>query len=131
MTAAALLLTTYQIAGAASPRLTLSNANPMKTLRVISTLTGTLLVLSATGCKSDYGAGNPYQPGPTAGKAVGAGVGTVAGNVVGAGVGVVQGITIPEARFEQYMREVDFIRKWVRTTSPLRASAQTLTISLE
>ncbi|OJT10650.1 Tuberculostearic acid methyltransferase UfaA1 [Trametes pubescens] len=31
------------------------------------------------------------------------------------GVGVVQGITIPEARFEQYMREVDFIRKWVRT----------------
>ncbi|TBU29980.1 cyclopropane-fatty-acyl-phospholipid synthase [Dichomitus squalens] len=29
------------------------------------------------------------------------------------GVGVVQGITIPEARFEQYMREIDFIRKWV------------------
>ncbi|KAM5535007.1 hypothetical protein V8D89_011380 [Ganoderma adspersum] len=29
------------------------------------------------------------------------------------GVGVVQGITIPEARFEQYMREVDFIRKWL------------------
>ncbi|KAI9058495.1 cyclopropane-fatty-acyl-phospholipid synthase [Trametes sanguinea] len=29
------------------------------------------------------------------------------------GVGVVQGITIPEARFEQYTREVDFIRKWV------------------
>ncbi|TFK93103.1 cyclopropane-fatty-acyl-phospholipid synthase [Polyporus arcularius HHB13444] len=29
------------------------------------------------------------------------------------GVGVVQGITIPEARFEQYVREVDFIRKWV------------------
>ncbi|KAI8994252.1 cyclopropane-fatty-acyl-phospholipid synthase [Trametes punicea] len=28
------------------------------------------------------------------------------------GVGVVQSITIPEARFEQYMREVDFIRKW-------------------
>ncbi|KAI0647931.1 cyclopropane-fatty-acyl-phospholipid synthase [Trametes meyenii] len=29
------------------------------------------------------------------------------------GVGVVQGITIPEARFDQYMREVDFIRKWI------------------
>ena len=44
------------------------------------------------------------------------------------GVGVVQGITIPEARFEQYMREVDFIRKWVRTPPPLpRASAQLLT----
>lgn len=29
------------------------------------------------------------------------------------GVGIVQGITIPEARFEQYTREVDFIRKWI------------------
>ncbi|KAK0503973.1 S-adenosyl-L-methionine-dependent methyltransferase [Armillaria luteobubalina] len=27
-------------------------------------------------------------------------------------VGVIQVITIPEARFERYMREVDFIRKW-------------------
>ncbi|KIJ62576.1 hypothetical protein HYDPIDRAFT_114221 [Hydnomerulius pinastri MD-312] len=29
------------------------------------------------------------------------------------GVGVVQVITIPEARFERYIREIDFIRKWV------------------
>ncbi|KAF8588585.1 CFS1-like protein [Ramaria rubella] len=29
------------------------------------------------------------------------------------GVGVVQGITIPEPRFERYIREIDFIRKWV------------------
>ncbi|KZT11940.1 cyclopropane-fatty-acyl-phospholipid synthase [Laetiporus sulphureus 93-53] len=29
------------------------------------------------------------------------------------GVGVVQGITIPEARFDTYMRDTDFIRKWV------------------
>ncbi|KAF9046312.1 S-adenosyl-L-methionine-dependent methyltransferase [Panaeolus papilionaceus] len=29
------------------------------------------------------------------------------------GVGVVQVITIPEARFEKYSREVDFIQKWV------------------
>ncbi|KAI5123172.1 hypothetical protein M0805_000872 [Coniferiporia weirii] len=28
------------------------------------------------------------------------------------GVGVVQGITIPEARFERYVNEVDFIQKW-------------------
>ncbi|KAJ3733331.1 CFS1-like protein [Lentinula guzmanii] len=28
-------------------------------------------------------------------------------------VGVVQVITIPEARFERYIREIDFIRKWV------------------
>ncbi|KAH8825250.1 CFS1-like protein [Flagelloscypha sp. PMI_526] len=29
------------------------------------------------------------------------------------GVGVVQVITIPEARFERYMQEIDFIRKWI------------------
>ncbi|KAF9221621.1 CFS1-like protein [Gyrodon lividus] len=29
------------------------------------------------------------------------------------GIGVVQVITIPEARFHRYIREVDFIRKWV------------------
>ncbi|KAJ7147133.1 CFS1-like protein [Mycena crocata] len=29
------------------------------------------------------------------------------------GVGCVQVITIPEARFERYIREIDFIRKWV------------------
>ncbi|RDB15277.1 Tuberculostearic acid methyltransferase UfaA1 [Hypsizygus marmoreus] len=28
------------------------------------------------------------------------------------GVGVVQVITIPEARFDRYLREIDFIRKW-------------------
>jgi hypothetical protein len=50
-----------------------------------------ILLLIATGCRSDYGVGSPYQPGPVAGKAVGNGVGVVAGNVAGAGVGVVQG----------------------------------------
>ncbi|TFK52469.1 CFS1-like protein [Heliocybe sulcata] len=29
------------------------------------------------------------------------------------GAGVIQGITIPESRFENYQKEVDFIRKWV------------------
>lgn len=29
------------------------------------------------------------------------------------GVGVVQVISIPEARFERYIREIDFIRKWI------------------
>ncbi|KAH9936230.1 Mycolic acid cyclopropane synthetase-domain-containing protein [Fomitopsis serialis] len=29
------------------------------------------------------------------------------------GVGVVQGITLPEARFDAYVRDTDFIRKWV------------------
>ncbi len=45
MTAAALLLTTYQIAGAASLRLTLSNANPMKTLRIKLLAAALVLVL--------------------------------------------------------------------------------------
>ena len=66
----------------------------MKTLHIISPMAGALLVFAAaTGCKSDYGAGSPYQPGPAAGKAVGGGVGTVAGNAAGFGVGVVQGTT--------------------------------------
>jgi hypothetical protein len=66
----------------------------MKTTAIIAGIvTGFSALLTTTGCRSDYGAGSPYQPGPTAGKAVGAGVGTVAGNVVGAGVGVVQGTT--------------------------------------
>jgi hypothetical protein len=62
----------------------------MKTLRIFSTWTG-IGLLAATGCKTDYGTGSPYQPGQAAGKTVGAGVGVVAGNVAGAGVGVVQG----------------------------------------
>ena len=51
----------------------------------------TVAMLSGTGCRTDYGVGSPYQPGPTAGKAIGTGVGTVAGNAAGFGVGVVQG----------------------------------------
>lgn len=50
-----------------------------------------LALLAGTGCRTDYGVGSPYQPGPTAGKAIGTGVGTVAGNAAGFGVGVVQG----------------------------------------
>ncbi|KAH0586547.1 hypothetical protein H2248_007773 [Termitomyces sp. 'cryptogamus'] len=29
------------------------------------------------------------------------------------GVGVIQAITIPEARYDRYIKEIDFIRKWV------------------
>jgi hypothetical protein len=65
----------------------------MKTTISAGTFTSLVILLSATGCRSDYGAGSPYQPGPTAGKAVGAGVGVVAGNVAGFGVGAVQGTT--------------------------------------
>ena len=65
----------------------------MKTTIIAGTFASLVILLSTTGCRSDYGAGNPYQPGPTAGKAVGAGVGVAAGNVAGFGVGAVQGTT--------------------------------------
>ncbi len=65
----------------------------MKTLRIFLTLAGAVLLLAATGCRTDYGSGSPYQPGPAAGKVVGGAVGTVAGNVAGFGVGAVQGTT--------------------------------------
>jgi len=64
----------------------------MKTKIIIAGIfTSFLTLLSATGCRSDYGAGSPYQPGPVAGKAVGTGVGVVAGNVAGFGVGIADG----------------------------------------
>jgi hypothetical protein len=59
--------------------------------RSAGVFTGLLAILAATGCRTDYGAGSPYQPGPVVGKTVGTGVGVVAGNAVGLGVGVVQG----------------------------------------
>jgi hypothetical protein len=65
----------------------------MKIFRSFSTVAGAIMLLAANGCRTDYGPGNPYQPGPAAGKVVGAGVGTVAGNVAGFGVGAVEGTT--------------------------------------
>jgi hypothetical protein len=62
-----------------------------KNIIIAGVFTGLLTLLSATGCRSDYGVGSPYQPGPVAGKAVGTGVGVAAGNVAGFGVGVVEG----------------------------------------
>lgn len=35
------------------------------------------------------------------------------------GVAVIQGITIPEARYEEYVKTEDFIRKWVCSVSML------------
>jgi hypothetical protein len=52
---------------------------------------GFLAVFAATGCRTDYGAGSPYQPGPVVGKTVGNAAGVVAGNVAGTGVGAVEG----------------------------------------
>ena len=87
----------------------------MKT-KIIIAATGTALTLIVTtGCKSDYGAGNPYQPGPTAGKAVGAGVGTVAGNVAGFGVGAVQGTTHGFAN--SFNPQYHMVRYWKTETT--------------
>lgn len=88
----------------------------MKTTTLFSGIFTVLFALLASGCKTDYGAGNPYQPGATAGKTVGAGVGTVAGNVAGFGVGTVQGTTHGFAN--SFNPEYHMVRYWrTETTS--------------
>ena len=88
-------------------------------MKTITIATGTcacsIILLLATGCRSDYGVGNPYQPGPPAGKAVGAGVGTVAGNVAGFGVGVVQGTTHGFAN--SFNPQYHMVRYWKTETT--------------
>ena len=86
----------------------------MKKISAIAIFAGLLVV--TTGCRTDYGAGSPYQPGPTAGKDVGAGVGVVAGNVAGFGVGVVQGTThgVASTINPQY----HMVRYWKTETTP-------------
>lgn len=88
----------------------------MKTRRIFSAFAGAIMLLAATGCRTDYGAGSPYQPGPVAGKTVGGGVGTVAGNVAGFGVGMVQGTThgIASTMDPQY----HLVRYWKTETTP-------------
>jgi hypothetical protein len=89
----------------------------MKTTTILTgTFAGLMTLLTLTGCKTDYGAGNPYQPGPSAGKAVGAGVGTAAGNVAGFGVGAVQGTTHGVAN--SFNPQYHMVRYWrTETTS--------------
>jgi hypothetical protein len=88
----------------------------MKTTIITATFcAGLTFILATTGCKSDYGVGNPYQPGPTAGKAVGAGVGTVAGNVAGFGVGAVQGTTHGFAN--SFNPQYHLVRYWKTETT--------------
>ena len=77
---------------------------------------GLLALAATTGCRTDYGAGSPYQPGPTAGKDVGAGVGVVAGNVAGFGVGVVQGTTHGIA--STFDPSYHMVRYWKTETTP-------------
>jgi glucose dehydrogenase len=89
----------------------------MKTIPIWFAGTIGLLVLAAvSGCKTDYGRGSPTQPGPVAGKTVGAGAGVVAGNVVGAGSGVVSGTAAG------YSKAMDpsyhMVRYWRTETTP-------------
>jgi hypothetical protein len=86
------------------------------TIAIAGSFTSLIILLAATGCKTDYGTGNPYQPGPPAGKAVGAGVGTAAGNVAGFGVGVVSGTAHGFAN--SFNPEYHVVRYWrTETTS--------------
>ena len=87
-----------------------------KTIIIAGVFTGLLTLLAATGCRTDYGAGSPYQPGPVAGKTVGTGVGVVAGNVAGFGVGVVQGTATGVASTVDPTYHM--IRVWKTETTP-------------
>jgi hypothetical protein len=75
-----------------------------------------ILALSVAGCRTDYGAGSPYHPGPVAGKMVGNGVGVAAGNVAGFGVGVVEGTGHGVAA--SFNPDYHMVRQWrTETTS--------------
>jgi hypothetical protein len=88
----------------------------MKAISISTSIcAGFTVILATAGCKTDYGAGNPYQPGAPAGKAVGAGIGTVAGNVAGAGVGVVQGTTHGFAN--SFNPQYHLVRYWKTETT--------------
>lgn len=88
----------------------------MKTTTILVGIVTSFVILSVTGCRSDYGAGSPYQPGPPAGKAVGGAVGTVAGNVAGFGVGVVQGTT--HGFGNVFDPQYHMVRYWRTETTP-------------
>lgn len=88
----------------------------MKTTTISGAIASLVILLSATGCRSDYGAGSPYQPGPAAGKGVGGAVGTAAGNVAGFGVGVAQGTV---AGFgDVFDPKYHMVRYWRTETTP-------------
>jgi hypothetical protein len=75
-----------------------------------------VLTLFLTGCRTDYGAGSPYHPGPTAGKMVGNGVGVAAGNVAGFGVGVAEGTAHGVAA--TFNPDYHMVRQWSTETTP-------------
>lgn len=89
----------------------------MKSYRHI--LVGSALLscgLLLTGCKTDYGSGNPYNPGPVVGKNVGSAAGVVAGNAIGVGTGVVEGVAHGIA--VPFDPSYHMVRKWrTETTS--------------
>jgi hypothetical protein len=88
----------------------------MKTTTILVGTVTSFVILSTTGCRSDYSAGNPYQPGSPAGKAVGAGVGTVAGNAAGFGVGVAQGTV--QGFGNAFDPKYHMVRYWRTETTP-------------
>ena len=77
-----------------------------------ASLSGWLLA----GCRTDYGVGSPYHPGPVVGKSVGTAAGVVAGNAVGVGVGAVQGVAVGVAA--PFNPNYHMVRHWrTETTS--------------
>jgi hypothetical protein len=71
--------------------------------------------LLLAGCKTDYGTGSPYHPGPVVGKTVGNAAGVVAGNAVGVGVGAVEGVAHGVAA--PFDPSYHLVRKWRTETT--------------
>jgi hypothetical protein len=77
---------------------------------------GLLALAAGNGCRTDYGAGSPTQPGPVVGKGVGATAGVAAGNVVGFGSGVVSGTAAGYSHAMDPSYRV--VRYWRTETTP-------------
>lgn len=88
----------------------------MKSLRFASRVSiFGIIVGLGVGCRTDYGVGSPYHPGPVVGKTVGAGVGVVAGNVAGVGVGLAEGAAHGVAA--PFDPSYHMVRQWRKETT--------------
>ena len=74
------------------------------------------ILISGTGCRTDYGDTSPYHPGPVVGKTAGVTVGVVAGNAAGLGVGVVEGVAHGVAA--PFDPTYHMVRYWRTETTP-------------
>ena len=77
-----------------------------------------LAALLSAGCANEERLTNPKSPGPAAGNAVGAGVGSVAGNAAGAVVGVGEGAAAATAKVFSHDPTQRVLCQWHTETTP-------------